>query len=97
MSGCAVSCLARGGHLLARSVGTPSRSPKQLYIIPVLLAITACTTTPVAVCPPLKEYPESFSNLLANEIEAMPADSATVVAIGDYIALRDAVRACRGE
>jgi hypothetical protein len=50
---------------------------------------------PHAVCPPLKEYPESFSNRLANEMEALPADSATVEAIGDYIALRDSVRACQ--
>jgi hypothetical protein len=61
----------------------------------VLGLVTACTATPVAVCPPLKEYPESFSQRLANEIEAMPADSATVEAIGDYIGLRDAVRACQ--
>ena len=61
------------------------------------MLLAACSTTPVAVCPPLKEYPESFSARLANEIEAMLADSATIEAIGDYIALRDAVRACRGE
>jgi hypothetical protein len=59
-----------------------------------LLAIAGCSTVH-AVCPPLKEYPESFSNRLANEMEALPADSATVEAIGDYIALRDSVRACQ--
>jgi hypothetical protein len=57
--------------------------------------LAACQTVPVAQCPPLKVYPESFSKQLANEIAAMPADSATVEAIGDYIALRDSVRACK--
>lgn len=65
------------------------------YLLPALLAITACSSTPVAVCPPLKDYPESFSNQLANEMEAMPADSATVQAIGDYIELRDVLRTCQ--
>jgi hypothetical protein len=60
----------------------------------VLALVTGCSTVH-AVCPPLKEYPESFSNRLANEMEALPADSATVEAIGDYIALRDSVRACQ--
>jgi hypothetical protein len=59
-----------------------------------MLAIVGCSTVQ-AVCPPLKEYPESFSNRLANEMEALSADSATVEAIGDYIALRDSVRACQ--
>ena len=67
----------------------------RLWALIIPIGITACSATPHAVCPPLKEYPESFHSRLANEIEAMPADSATVEAIGDYIALRDSVRACQ--
>ena len=68
---------------------------KPLVMFGFYLALAACSTTPVAVCPPLKDYPESFSNQLANEMEAMPADSATVQAIGDYIELRDVLRTCQ--
>jgi hypothetical protein len=64
-------------------------------ICALTVSILAGCQTVHAVCPPLKEYPESFSNRLANEMEALPADSATVEAIGDYIALRDSVKACQ--
>jgi len=70
---------------------------KRLICALTVSFLAGCQTVPVAVCPPLKEYPESFSQRLANEMEAMPADSATVEAIADYIATRDAIRACRGE
>jgi hypothetical protein len=61
----------------------------------VLGFVTGCSSVPVAVCAPIKDYPESFSNQLANEMETMPADSATVQAIGDYIELRDVLRTCQ--
>lgn len=60
-----------------------------------LLLLAACSTTPVAICPPLKTYPPEFSERLANELEAMPSDSATVQAIGDYMATRDMLRKCQ--
>jgi hypothetical protein len=59
------------------------------------LSITACSHVPVAVCPPLKTYTPEFNQRLASELESMPADSATVEAIGDYIGLRDQIRACQ--
>jgi hypothetical protein len=62
-------------------------------LLPIFL--TACSHVPVAVCPPLKTYDEAFNQRLAGELEAMPADSATVEAIGDYIGLRDQIRACQ--
>jgi hypothetical protein len=67
------------------------------YLAAIIIgsSLYGCSSVPHAVCPPLKDYPESFSNRLANEMEAMPADSATVEAIGDYVALRDSVRACQ--
>jgi hypothetical protein len=63
--------------------------------IPLLLATAACQAVPVAQCPPLKEYTQEFNQRLGNEVDAMPADSATVEAIGDYIALRDSVKECQ--
>jgi hypothetical protein len=62
----------------------------------IMLAVVAgCSHVPVAVCPPLKTYTPEFNQRLASELEAMPADSATVEAIGDYIGLRDQIRACQ--
>jgi hypothetical protein len=59
------------------------------------LLLAACSSVPVAVCPPLKTYTPEFNQRLAGELEAMPADSATIEAIGDYIGLRDQIRACQ--
>ncbi len=64
-------------------------------IIALSFLLAGCSAVPVAVCPPVKTYPPGFSERLANEIEAMPSDSATVEAIGDYIGLRDALRKCQ--
>jgi hypothetical protein len=61
------------------------------------LLLAGCSSVPVAQCPPLKEYTPEFNQRLGNEVDAMPADSATVEAIGDYIALRDSVKACTGD
>jgi hypothetical protein len=76
------------------------RSRWRFYLLPLLLATLpliagGCQSVPVAQCPPLKEYTPEFNQRLGNEVDAMPADSATVEAIGDYIALRDSVRACK--
>jgi hypothetical protein len=67
-----------------------------LLVAFIMLAVMwGCSTVPHAVCPPLKAYPEGFAERLAGELEAMPADSATVEAIGDYLALRDSIRVCK--
>lgn len=60
-----------------------------------LLLLAACAGTPVAVCPPLKEYTPEFNQRLAAEVDALPADSAVVEAVGDLIGLRDQIRACQ--
>lgn len=86
-----VSCFRR--H--ATHKGGPSRKIPLAIWGTVCLLASGCTSVPVAHCPPLKTYPPEFSQRLADEVDAMPADSATVEAIGDYIALRDSVRACR--
>lgn len=58
------------------------------------LFLHGCTSTSIAVCPPLKSYPPEFNARLADEVEAMPADAASLQAIQDYMATRDAIRAC---
>lgn len=93
------------GWLLSRaialSVGRPIRQvlPAGLrwrfYLLPALLAISACTHVPVAVCPPLKERTPEFSQRLADELEPLPEDSAIIDAISELISLRDAIKECR--
>jgi len=60
----------------------------------VFLASCAAIPSPSA-CPPLKDYSEGFNQRLAGELEAQPEGSAIIEAMGDYISLRDQVRACR--
>jgi hypothetical protein len=44
----------------------------------------------------LKTYSQDYRNRLAHEVAAAPASAAWPTAVADYVALRDAVRACRG-
>jgi hypothetical protein len=44
---------------------------------------------------PLKTYRQHYRNRLADEVAAVPAGAAWPAAVADYVALRDAVRACR--
>lgn len=61
------------------------------------LLLVGCETVVVkTVCPPLTQYDRAFNLRLADEIDAMPADSAAVQALIDYKKLRDIVRACGG-
>ena len=63
------------------------------------LALSSCVTTgpqPVAVCPTLTVVSADLQAQLAKEVAAMPADSASLFAVKDWIALRDQVRACQG-
>lgn len=70
-------------------------SVRRFYLLPALLAIAACSTTPHAICPPLRTYSPEFNARLATELEALPPESATIEAIGDYISLRDQIKACK--
>jgi len=45
---------------------------------------------------PLKTYSQDYRNRLADEVAAAPAGAAWPAAVADYVALRDAARACRG-
>lgn len=58
--------------------------------------LSACGTAPHIACPALIAYEPGFSTRLAAEIADLPAESAVLRAVRDYISLRDQVRACRG-
>ena len=60
------------------------------------LMVVACSAMPNATCPALIEYDAGFNRHLADEITDLPADSASLRAIRDYISLRDQIRACIG-
>ena len=65
----------------------------------VLTLLTGCvreSSSPVTVCPPLKEYTRKFQLKLADEIEAASMDAIFPIALQDYALLRHQVRAgCR--
>jgi hypothetical protein len=64
-------------------------------VVSVAAAIlSACHTPSNGVCPALIEYNSTFNRQLADEILDLPADSAVVRAVRDYISLRDQIRAC---
>ena len=45
-------------------------------------------------CPSLKNYSTQFNEQLADEVQSLPAGTATETALIDYIELRDRIRAC---
>jgi hypothetical protein len=66
-----------------------------LAIATALLAGCATATSERLVCPQVKTYERGFLARVADEMETLPADSATVVVVGDYGELRARLRACR--
>lgn len=58
------------------------------------LCLGACQL-PGTACPAIVVYSNEFNARLADEVEAMPADSAALRAIRDYIAERDQLRKCQ--
>ena len=69
--------------------------------LPLALSLTFLSgcATPSGNCSaiPVTEYGDGFKISLALELAPLPEGSATVRFIGDSIALRDAVKACKGE
>jgi hypothetical protein len=57
--------------------------------------MAACHAPVVTACPPVPIYSPEFQWRLADEIHALPPDSALGQAIIDYKRLRDQLRACR--
>jgi hypothetical protein len=69
-----------------------------------MLLLSACATArsepprpppPAGFCPPLAAYDAAFQARLAGELEGLAPTSAIRIAIADYGALRDQLRACR--
>ncbi|WP_370571594.1 hypothetical protein [Phaeobacter sp. SYSU ZJ3003] len=48
----------------------------------------------VAACPPVVEYSTEFQAQAAEELAMLPDGSAIVEMMGDYLVMRDQVRAC---
>lgn len=67
---------------------------KLIVIAAATIALAACHAIPNGACPVLIKYDAEFNEHLANEVANLPADSAALRAVRDYIALRDQVRAC---
>lgn len=59
-----------------------------------LLGVSACSSVQYVPCPTLVTYTKTDQAALAAEIKASPKPE-TVRWIGDYIGLRDQVRACQ--
>jgi len=59
-----------------------------------LLGLSACSSVQYVPCPTLVTYSKEDQAALAAEIKASPKPE-TVRWIGDYIGLRDQVRACK--
>ena len=57
------------------------------------LTLTGCTSVRYVPCPTLVTYSAADQKALAGEITARP-QAQTIRWIGDYIGLRDQVRAC---
>lgn len=67
----------------------------RLFVATALaFAVAACGTMRNTACPALIEYDAGFNRHLADELSDLPADSAVLRAVRDYISLRDQIRAC---
>jgi hypothetical protein len=64
------------------------------YLLPLLLA-TACTHTPVAVCPAIVPYTAEQQTQAADELSALPAGSILPRFMTDYGVLRAKLRECQ--
>jgi hypothetical protein len=84
-----------------------SPKPRTLRLLTGLLLLNGCATAPVSspaitatsnpcALLPVKVYGPAYNKELANEIEAAPKGAMWPLAVTDYIALRDAVKACAG-
>lgn len=69
---------------------------KQRLAIFVLLAVSlsGCTSVKYVPCPVLVTYTKQDQKALGAELQAHPSPQ-TIRVVGDYIGLRDQVRACQ--
>jgi hypothetical protein len=68
--------------------------PSAIYLLPLLLAITACSTTPVLQCPAIVPYTPGQQAEAADEIMALPAGSILEQMMEDYAEIRARLREC---
>jgi len=58
------------------------------------VAASSVSTNPCQAIP-LRDYSREFNAELADEVDTAPPGARWPAAVGDYVALRDAVRACK--
>lgn len=62
-----------------------------------LVSLSACATVVSDTCPTLFDYSNAEQARAAEELDALPEDSALARLVGDYGVVRNEIRACRGE
>lgn len=68
----------------------------RILAVAAMMLPTACATV-ISNCPTLQVYAPELQAEAAEQLEALPKGSALVVMIGDYGAVRNEIRACRGD
>ena len=67
---------------------------RQFYLLPALLATSACTSVPVAVCPAVVDYTPGQQSEAADELLALPPGSILTQMLLDYHELREKLKTC---
>lgn len=65
-----------------------------LILALICLAVSGCTTSAVTQCLPLRTWSYADQQQLLKDYQALPAGAQMKVAFQDYMALRNADRAC---
>lgn len=69
-----------------------------MLLLIAVLSLTGCAmalSDTSGGCPPAKVYSRAQLEQAADELEALPTDSALAAMISDYAVLREQVRACQ--
>lgn len=61
----------------------------------LLLFLTACTGTPITICPPIVPYTKADQQAASAELDTLPKPSTLGRFMTDYGRLRDVLRACQ--
>ena len=72
--------------------------PVRIGPVIAMTLLSACGTagSDHGACPPVVDYPAAVQKRAAEELEAMPEDSAVAGMMADYHVLRRQARACEG-
>lgn len=76
---------------------------KKIILLTALVLLNACAETVYRTdleiyCPPVKQYSEDFTEILAVELDVLHEDyEAIPEVVTDYILLRDRIRQCNAE